>query len=350
MDPFFHTFSRKVEVDGTGSAHLTDKDGRDMSVRATGDLYSARFVEDGTRQRTLYCLSVEDAAGMAHSIASGSDVHLALMDKSGSLEKEILSLSGDFQDSEDTLHFGSGKIHVHLDDNSCNDASANENLSSRGLEEQPSPQVMQSDVLARNREIYTKSRSALKDGQRVLEGESSSVPVTTDASSNTCPLTGAPPQDSNADDYTFKKAQWMSNFKPCGWYKEHCSELANVIVIEANVDYPPGADGENDADDDLVKGDKYIVQFDVGIHPSMVEAAHEPYAKFFAPEGQESVIRLSNGFDLTNPDFIAGSPGYVVGETCLEVYTQVSIGNTIGNRQDNDGDWGTIHGNNYNCM
>eukprot|EP00956_Cyclotella_meneghiniana_P045845 scaffold387063_cov136-Cyclotella_meneghiniana.AAC.1 len=33
----------KVEVDESGTAHLTDKEGRDMSVRATGDLYSARL-------------------------------------------------------------------------------------------------------------------------------------------------------------------------------------------------------------------------------------------------------------------------------------------------------------------
>ena len=45
--------SRKVEVDGTGAAHLTDKDGRDMSMRATGDLYSAKLINTGGRQ--LHC-------------------------------------------------------------------------------------------------------------------------------------------------------------------------------------------------------------------------------------------------------------------------------------------------------
>ena len=41
------------------------------------------------------------------------------MDVSGLLEKEIFSLAGDFEDSGESLHFGSGKIHVHLDDDSC---------------------------------------------------------------------------------------------------------------------------------------------------------------------------------------------------------------------------------------
>ena len=47
-------------------------------------------------------------------------VKKALMDVSGLLEKEIFSLAGDFEDSGESLHFGSGKIHVHLDADSCN--------------------------------------------------------------------------------------------------------------------------------------------------------------------------------------------------------------------------------------
>ena len=42
-----------------------------MSVRATGDLYSARLVKDA-----LYCLPIEDVASMANSVASGSGVNL----------------------------------------------------------------------------------------------------------------------------------------------------------------------------------------------------------------------------------------------------------------------------------
>jgi hypothetical protein len=41
------------------------------------------------------------------------------VDESG-LEKEVLSLAGDFKDSGDALHFGGEKIQVHLDDDSCN--------------------------------------------------------------------------------------------------------------------------------------------------------------------------------------------------------------------------------------
>ena len=62
---------RKVEVDESGTAHLTDKEGRDMSVRATGDLYSARLVKDA-----LYCLPIEDVASMANLVASGTGVNL----------------------------------------------------------------------------------------------------------------------------------------------------------------------------------------------------------------------------------------------------------------------------------
>ena len=42
-----------------------------MSVRATGDLYSAQLVKDA-----LYCLPIEDVASMANSVASGSGVNL----------------------------------------------------------------------------------------------------------------------------------------------------------------------------------------------------------------------------------------------------------------------------------
>ena len=45
---------------------------------------------------------------------------VAFMDVSGLLEKEIFSLAGDFEESGESLHFGSGKIHVHLDEDSCN--------------------------------------------------------------------------------------------------------------------------------------------------------------------------------------------------------------------------------------
>ncbi len=176
---------RGVEVDSTGMAHLTDKQGRDMSTRATGDLYSAELIRTPSG-RKLNCVTVEDAANMAHSIASGADANVALMDESGMLEQEILSLSGNFEDAGDALDFASGNIRVLLDDDSCNvdeaGESDNENkentdIFTRGLEK-----GKRSDILAKNREIYFKHRAGLKGGgERVLKkkrGKQSKVPFT----------------------------------------------------------------------------------------------------------------------------------------------------------------------------
>ncbi len=183
-----NTSHRGVEVDSTGMAHLTDKQGRDMSTRATGDLYSAELIRTPSG-RKLHCVTVEDAANMAHSIASGADANVALMDESGVLEQEILSLSGNFEDAGDALDFASGNIRVLLDDDSCNvdeaGESDNENkdntdLFTRGLEKGFSIQK-RSDILAKNREIYFKHRAAaLKTGgeQRVLNLSPNKVPVT----------------------------------------------------------------------------------------------------------------------------------------------------------------------------
>lgn len=120
-------------------------------------------------------------------------VKKALMDVSGLLEKEIFSLAGDFEDSGESLHFGSGKIHVHLDDDSCNNddsTSAKGDLFKRGLDENTFTQLgdneahKQLDVLARNREIYVRSRSAFKEGRRVLRGQGRSVPITRESERN----------------------------------------------------------------------------------------------------------------------------------------------------------------------
>ncbi|KAL7554229.1 hypothetical protein ACHAWF_017644 [Thalassiosira exigua] len=110
----------ETQVDDVGVAHLTDKAGRDLTTRATGDVFQATLVRDPRTGRKLTCVRVLEMAGMAGSVASGADTRLAVVDESSGLEKEVLSLAGDFKDSGDILHFGDEKAQVHLDDDSCN--------------------------------------------------------------------------------------------------------------------------------------------------------------------------------------------------------------------------------------
>merc|ERR1712032_1347490 len=69
--------------------------------------------------RKLVCLPLVDAARIVDSISDGSETHMKIQGVDGGVE-EILSLNGDFKDENSELLFGNGKVHVHLDDDSCN--------------------------------------------------------------------------------------------------------------------------------------------------------------------------------------------------------------------------------------
>lgn len=136
-----------------------------------------------------------------------------------------------------------------------------------------------------------------------------------------------------------ERDDWLQQFKPCGWYKANCEQLADVQVLEANVVYPPNQDFLGTGLlEDLQPDMNYIVQFDVGIHPSGPATNDETYSRYFQDGG---VWPLEGGIDLDDPNYSAGE-GYVLGETCLETHAQAG--------PDGYGDWGDLHGSNYGCM
>mmetsp|Transcript_14012 Transcript_14012/g.24989 ORF Transcript_14012/g.24989 Transcript_14012/m.24989 type:complete len:846 (-) Transcript_14012:242-2779(-) len=187
----------EVNVDGSGVAHLTDKSGREMSTRGTGDLFSAERVEVGLHghSRVLYCIPVEAAAGMVDSINQGATARLALLGEDGALEEKILSLGNSFEDSGNALKFGDGRLDVQvlLDDDSCNVNLLDQDQDEDGEEVGEEGQGVSGGstrgrglaaavVLARNREIYRRAREDIRTGggeqQRVLtENSSALVPV-----------------------------------------------------------------------------------------------------------------------------------------------------------------------------
>lgn len=56
------------------------------------------------------------------------------------------------------------------------------------------------------------------------------------------------------------RQRYIQQFKPCGWFKEHCSDYKDAPVIQNNVNYSTRLDVDLEA--------TYIVQFDIGMSHS----------------------------------------------------------------------------------
>mmetsp|Transcript_2835 Transcript_2835/g.6059 ORF Transcript_2835/g.6059 Transcript_2835/m.6059 type:complete len:427 (+) Transcript_2835:35-1315(+) len=300
--------------------------------------------------RQLQCISISKVAEMVHDIRIGTDARLAIMDEYGT-EKEIIAISqGDFKDTGNKLLLGSNRAQIILDSDSCDAAAAaaietestpqdieDRHLIRRGKVSQTldRSQLSRSDILVRHREQYISHRADLKMGKRILSESAGDdlVEITQISEPDECSLTREPDLSDTEP--------WLKRFQPCGWYRSNCTSLSNVEVLEANVVYPPNRDrdeGREEDDKDLEKGRGYIVQFDVGINQAVVDANDlAPFKSYYPVNGVSSgVLELKNGLDLDSDTYTTDA--YVVGETCLEVYTEA------------EGDWGIIHGNGYGCM
>lgn len=194
----------KVEVGPMGASHLLDTQGNEITVRGDGDSFVAITKFDAVTGRRLNCLPIEDVAVMVSDISKGTQGSVIVNDEDGH-ESEILSIAGNYQDKNSFLQFDS--FRVILDDDSCQkavgtpieskdigttleDAVTFEEKNKVSEEEDPKEEqgdilnrhlrhipsqaatddtisVEKSQVLSRNRDAYTKARTALRDGRKL---------------------------------------------------------------------------------------------------------------------------------------------------------------------------------------
>jgi hypothetical protein len=154
---------------------------------------------------------------------------------------------------------------------------------------------------------------SLHEDGRMLQSTCESGCDTEEPTFEECRLYHVNDGDPALDSPNFDRESWLARFKPCGWYKANCGDMyTDVQTISANVDYMGGRDWLNPSDDELIRGRTYVVEFDVGIHPNVLQR--------FNDQEDSSLLMV----DVPNIVDLTGDSGYrtnipVEGETCLEI-------------------------------
>lgn len=192
-----------VSTDVTGTPHLVDREGTDVSVQANGIIADAQSRELGGRD--VVCVPIHDVARAVHGLSTSTETSLVVSDGDGN-PRDILPLSGKFHDGGSELSFGDGKVFVQFDSTDCDPAMAsheddgdvnrsgnmiegksddadvtggpfNRHLRSATKVTETQRTASRADVLKEKRELYASSLEAVRRGQRSLQ-DTLSVPAT----------------------------------------------------------------------------------------------------------------------------------------------------------------------------
>jgi len=184
-----------VSSDVTGTPHLVDRHGADVSVQANGVVATgvSHELEDGSK---VACVPIGEVTRVVHGLMSSAEASLVVTDDEGNVS-EILPLSGAFRDGGSEMSFGDGRVRVQLDSTECDaimDGDGEGGTSGDDASGGPSDRrhlrsaagtsgaehaASRADVLREKREQYASSLEAVRRvGRRQLWGLSSGPYVT----------------------------------------------------------------------------------------------------------------------------------------------------------------------------
>lgn len=184
-----------INKDAYGHAHLQDKSsGSDLSTRSFGDKIIVESKLDLYSGRMLHCTSVGNVVAMTNDATNGVDANVVATTPEG-LPAYAIPLSGEFADTQDSLHFGDDKVRVLMTSNACNTATADpqdedDDDDTEGITQEEgggspfdrhlalrhSSLSSSVAVLTKNRQLYSMAMTAHHEG-RVLTGDGSSLQV-----------------------------------------------------------------------------------------------------------------------------------------------------------------------------
>ena len=154
-------------------------------------------------------------------------------------------------------------------------------------------------------------KMTLHESGRALQTTTCESGCGTEAEFDVCELYHVKGGHHPVDSPHFDRESWLKRFKPCGWYKENCGDTySDAETLSANVDYMGGRDWLSPSEDELIKDRTYVVEFDVGIHPHVLQRFNDMQDPSLLNAYVPNTVDLDSNYRTNRP---------VVGETCLEI-------------------------------
>ena len=120
---------------------------------------------------------------MSNDVTNGVEANIVVLDTETGLPLQSNSITGEFKDTTDVLHFGNDNVRIIMDSDACNVASADPAIvpqedsqeDTDALDRHLRKVSSSSSALVKNREFYTLAMHAIREGRTLNAGSNAVV-------------------------------------------------------------------------------------------------------------------------------------------------------------------------------